>query len=220
MATLEEVGQILFSLAAKYPAANFGRENVRPYAEALADIPADLLSAAADQCLSEMDGKSGDFFPSVPRLRSKALDLQLAAMGIPTPAEAWAQVQRAYRHVDGALCADGFRLSEACRKAPTTEYYWTAIMEYRAHMQTCEKCEIGGFREVYDHPVVENTVRLLGGRDALLTDNVSADRARFIEAYREVIARETRNAGMMPRAREYVQAQKQIAAGVRMLTDR
>ena len=213
MATFEEVGKILLNLASKYPASNFSRENLRPYAESLADIPADLLAAAADQCIAEMDGKSGDFFPSVPRLRSKALDLQLSTMGIPTAAEAWAQVQKAYQYVDGVLCSDGFRLNDACRKSGTAEY-WPAIYAYKNHMETCDKCQPGGFREVYDHPAVENAVRMLGGRDGLLTDNPVADRARFVDAYREVISREVRNAGMMPSARAYIEnRQKALGDG-------
>jgi len=81
-------------------------------------------------------------------------------------------------------------------------------------MDTCEICTLGGLKEVYSHPVVAETVKVLGGRDVIITDNPTADRARFIDAYREIVARERTKNAMLPVVREYVQdKQKSLVAG-------
>jgi hypothetical protein len=45
----------------------------------------------------------------------------------------------------------------------------------------------------------------LGGLDAILTDNPVADRARFIQAYDEVLEREQSIVGAVPEVRKFIQ---------------
>jgi hypothetical protein len=90
-------------------------------------------------------------------------------------------------------------------------------------MKACSVCTEGGYRELYASPAVAECVKMLGGRDMLLTDNPTADRARFIEAYREIVARERKKAGMLPQVRAYIDAHKvpelpATAQGVKQLT--
>ncbi len=44
-----------------------------------------------------------------------------------------------------------------------------------------------------------------GGRDVILTDNPVSDRKQFIDAYREVIARERMKMGMTPTVARFVE---------------
>lgn len=187
----------------------------------LKDIPYQALESAALQYLSE----EKPYFPMPGALRTKVLDLQLLALQIPTAAEAWGMVLNGTGMVPAEFCEVGAALRDACNDA---EHYGQAIDAAKKHDRECEICNnggsdevrnYGGFREAYEHPVVTETVRLLGGRDAILTDNRVADRARFIEAFNEVLARERMKIGMMPEVREYVREQVAIAEERRAALD-
>jgi hypothetical protein len=180
----------------------------------LEDLPAETILAAARQYLS-----TETFFPTPGKLRELAMDLQMLSMGVPTPGEAWGMVLTARRYVGSKWCAVGVELRDqaiSTRSAYPKEYY--------EHMDSCDFCTAsGGFKDVYSNGVVEATVRLLGGRDVILTDNPVADRARFIEAYREVVARERTKAAMLPDVQEYVIEQSRksdVQLGVGKLTKR
>lgn len=163
----------------------------------LSDLPVEVLRAAAVQHLAE-----ATFFPTPGQLRERAMDLQLLALGIPQPAEAWAQVLKAPRYVPMALCELGAELRRSAEKQGLG--YFKAVAEYSKHLAECTVCTEGGYRETYPSPAVAECVRLLGGRDALMTDNPAADRARFIEAYREIVGRERMKAGMLPQVKEFL----------------
>src|SRR5688572_11055943 len=73
----------------------------------LEDLPADMVKAATVQYLSE----GNPFFPSNPGvLRDKAMELQMLAMGIPSPAEAWGMVLTAVKYFQSVTCEEGARL--------------------------------------------------------------------------------------------------------------
>jgi hypothetical protein len=76
-------------LAAAYPNTQIGGETLTVYARTLADIPLDVLDAAIAQCLAE-----SEFFPTVARLREKAISLSRPSGLRLTAAEAWEQVRR------------------------------------------------------------------------------------------------------------------------------
>lgn len=165
----------------------------------LSDLPIETVQAAAWQYLS-----TETFFPAPGKLREIAMDLQMLAMGIPTPAEAWGMVLTANKYQEKVLCVKGLELWNKCLKQD--EKYFVNMREYDLHTENCMQCDSGGYREDYGHPAVKETVRLLGGSDVILTDNPTADRARFIEAYREVMAQERTKTAMLPEVRGYVQA--------------
>jgi hypothetical protein len=173
-------------------------ETVNLFFAVLGDLPADMAKAATIQYLSE----GNPFFPMPGVLRDKAMELQMLAAGLPTAGEAWGMVLTANRPANPVFCDEGARLRDAVNNADT---YWSSLKEYSRHVDECEKCDLGGYRENYRHPAVAETVKLLGGRDAILTDNPAADRARFLEAYREVIASEKMKMGMTPRVAEFVE---------------
>ena len=180
----------------------------------LEDLPAETILAAARQYLS-----TETFFPTPGKLRELAMDLQMLAIGVPTPGEAWGMVLSARHYVSSRWCAVGVELREKAI-ASSSAY----PVEYYEHMSSCDFCTAsGGFKDVYSSGVVEATVRLLGGRDVIITDNPVSDRARFIEAYREVVARERTKAAMLPDVQEYVieSAKKDVVMlGVGKLTKR
>ena len=161
--------------------------------DTLSDLPFEAVEAAVKQYKS-----TETFFPTPGKLREIAMDLQMLAMGVPSPAEAWGMVLTGEKHVPSVWCEDGARL----RKEASNSYENQPA--YNRHMNDCDICCLGGFREVYNHPVVAETVRVLGGRDIIITDNPTADRARFIDAYREIVARERRKAAMVPDVKAYL----------------
>lgn len=148
--------------------------------------------------------------------------MQMIAAGIPTAAEAWGQVIGGLKIVDTVLCQEGFDLRNAI--TGTGGPYLIASREYNHHRRVCTICKDGGLVEEYSHPVVAETVRLLGGRAMLITDNPAADRKQFIDAYRERVALEGRKHIMPQRVREYIEDKqrllttapiKQLAEGMR-----
>ena len=181
-------------------------ETVTLFFAVLGDLPADMVRAATIQYLSE----GNPFFPMPGVLRDKAMELQLLAAGLPTAGEAWGMVLTANRPADPVFCGEGARLRDAVNNPET---YWSSLKAYSAHVDECETCDLGGYRENYGHPAVAETVRLLGGRDVILTDNPAADRARFIEAYREVIHREKMKMSMTPVVAEFVENSRPVLIG-------
>lgn len=190
MANKNEIAQALTSLqnlpGSPITPANVG-EIVNQYNEDLGDIPADILIASV---LMYRAG-ANPFFPTSGQLREKATELMLISMGVPTAAEAWAQVKRASITVTSHWCDEGARLrDEVVGKAGNN--YWTAIHKYGTHMDNCDQCREIYTREVYDHPAVKNAVDRIGGRAVILTGNDTADKAHFMRAYTEIIQTQTR----------------------------
>jgi len=155
------------------------------YLRELSDIPADLLDAACSMYISK-----NTWFPTPGDIRREASKLKMSFLRVPTGAEAWAQVLRAVQHKEATYCETGESLYLNIEGKSAGEY-WKACWDYDDHKKSCVVCTDGGHVEVYDHPAVKETVRLFGGRDALFTEYRTADRARFIDAYKEVLERET-----------------------------
>jgi hypothetical protein len=179
----------------------------------LEDLPSEMVKAATVQYCSE----GNPFFPTPGTLRDKAMDLQMLAMGIPTPAEAWGMVLTANKPTPHTFCETGAALRDACMSG---ENYGSALAAAKKHDKECsicgagisdDVCDYGGFRDEYAHSAVAETVRLLGGRDVILTDNPVSDRKQFIDAYRDVIARERMRMGMTPTVARYVEDNRLIA---------
>lgn len=219
MATLKEIYAIV-KLIKDLPNSPIGNGDsldatVNLFHKILKDLPCDMVQAATVQYLSE----SNPFFPTPGTLREKAMDLQLLAMGIPTAGEAWGMVLAANHPADPVFCEEGATLRDA---VSGSESYWLALREYSKHLDDCRVCDLGGYREKYGHPAVAEAVRCLGGREAILTDNPVSDRARFIDAYREVIAREKMKMGMTPAVAEFVENNRPVlvAESVKQLSEK
>lgn len=165
----------------------------------LSDLSVGLLKAAVDYCIEE----NSAFFPSIDAIRKAAKTLIGLSLGIPSPAEAWAIVQTAKNFVGAVYCEESLRMRTGLQKYVGGEYL-LHIREWAIHCDTCEKCKDAHDEYTYGHPVVANTVRQLGGWDVIHTDNPTADRARWIEAYREIVERELRMATLSPAVKGFI----------------
>lgn len=141
-------------------------------------------------------GSRARFFPAAGELRQAAFDLADLADDIPTAQDAWAEVTQALRR--GFFYDTSKGWSEP--RAPTPEDW--------------------------SHPAIQQALDGIGGWAALRTsDNPTADRARFVEAYTVYAGRDRQARRMLPAVREAV---GQIRAGrplalpeiVRHITDR
>lgn len=126
----------------------------------LADIPDPLFAVAALECASTVDGAGRSFFPSPAQIRDAAAQIHARSQKIPTPDDAWAEVLRAAKN--GLYNRhDGWYTRRAA-----TESDWS-------------------------HPLVARAIEGIGGLAHLRTsDNLTADRARFLSAYTQYRTRE------------------------------
>ncbi len=206
MANKSDINKLLTVMYA-LPNCPIGIDNIELMIEAyhmvLKDLPGEELQAATMHYLS-----TGTFFPTPGQLRRTVMDLRLSASGIPTAAEAWADVGHALHYIDAHYCPEGQRIREMAMDANDVHDgagYMRALNQYSAHTRICTECQGARTEEVYCHPVVEQTVRRLGGREALFTDNAAADRARFIEAYETIIGVEREEFGRLPEVERWVE---------------
>ena len=206
MANKSDINKIL-TVMYVLPNCPIGMDNIELMIEAyhmvLKDLPGEELQAAAVHYLSR-----GTFFPTPGQLRQTVMDLRLSASGIPTAAEAWAEVLGALHYIDAHYCPEGQRMRDMAleaEKAYDGAGYIRGLKQYSAHTRTCTECRGARTEEVYPHPAVEQTVRRLGGREALFTDNAAADRARFIEAYEIIIGVEREAIGRLPEVERWVE---------------
>ena len=152
-------------LTAAYPRADIGKDTVKVYTMALADIDADLLQAAVLHHLT-----NHKWFPTVAELRKAAADIVNRGDGQPDAYEAWGEVMRQVRHV-GSWGNPAFTGLTA--KALDA---------------------IGGYKFV------------------CLTENITADRARFIAAYNQFRERQIEEQTTLPSVNKFLE---QLADGMR-----
>ena len=205
MATREDVLQIieLLSSLPNNPLSSYdpstpeGRKAievfVNGYHTILADIPTEYAQAAALQFL----GADNKFFPSNPgTLREIAFDLEMMAQGIPTPSMAWAMVLRGPSMIEARYCAKGAEIRNSID--PTSPEYMGKLRSLSDHERGCDICMPTSRPGSYGSKVVDDVVVMMGGRDVIFTDNATADRARFLDSYRELVTLERRRLQMHP----------------------
>ena len=92
MSTRDEVSKLLGTAAQAYGHYELTVETIDVYHRLLEDLEQPLLQAAIEQCIAE-----SEFFPTVAKIRTKALDLTRDT-SIPTAFEAWEEVCQNARH--------------------------------------------------------------------------------------------------------------------------
>lgn len=115
-------------------------------------------------------------FPPTPgQIRAKAVDLQKRANGVPSPDEAWKMV------LDAPI--DGLEK-------------WSEEREDGWHI----------FNQPYqwESALVERVARNLGWPNRFWTDNMTSDRARFLQAYENQLGNATREATSLPQVQAYL----------------
>jgi hypothetical protein len=205
MATMDEIKRIL-ALLSVLPNKTLREDNLEvgleAYSLVLKDLDFEILQAAAAQYLS-----TATFFPTPGNLREAALELMLSAQGIPTPAEAWGSLATSRKTDDAVYCEERTRI---CNLPDTAETYWNKIDTLREHKKTCQVCKSPQTTEIFAHPLIGEVVRLLGGSDRLFTNNLTADRARFIEAYKERLEREKKEMARLPEVTSYIEKRRKV----------
>lgn len=76
---------------------------------------------------------------------------------------------------------------------------------------------------IFSHPLIDKAVRTLGWRNLCMSENQTADRARFIQAYEQLTSRATKEEMMLPEVRGYIEAngaRLSAPASIKLLADR
>lgn len=155
MANEAEVLKVLAILGASYPNFELRDDTGEVYCRLLADIPCDLLEAAAIQHIAE-----NRFFPSVAELRELADRIASYRDRRPTALEAWGEV----------------------------------IQQVHS---------IGSWRKPeFSSPLIARCVECIGWHTICYSEMIAAERARFIEAYDELVKREREERRMLPEVRQ------------------
>ena len=216
MATKQTITQALRNLA-HLPNSPITKDNVAQLVDQyhldLGDLPDNILEAAVIHYRT-----NETFFPGSGDLRKKATELLLISMNVPTAHQAWAQVISAVRYKDTVWCTECEKLFNDV-EGKTGNEYWDAIHAYRKHTDSCEDYEKGGYAEVYDHPVVEQIVAEMGGRDRLVEGDISVSRSLFIRGYNEIVLQKTKLATMAAPVKDTVM-KLQSASQIGLLADR
>lgn len=209
MATKKDVFDILQKI--KYlPNSPMTKDNTAEIVDMFFVILKDLSFGLLEKAALYYLGQGNPFFPMPGALRQKALELQMIALRIPTAGEAWGMVINRGLSQPGVICEKSANMEAELRNVIGGAYI-LKIREIVDHEKTCTVCKPTNFESVYEHPLVEKTVRLLGGLDAVMTDNPAADRARFLQAYQEILERERAIVGMVPEVKQFVQEERQAA---------
>ena len=81
-------------MSASYPNFVLRDDTTKVYMRLLADIPPEVLEAAALECITK-----SEFFPTVAKVREAAMNLMLNKAALPSAFEAWAEVCKEIRRV-------------------------------------------------------------------------------------------------------------------------
>lgn len=209
MATKKDIFEIISKI--KYlPNSPVTDRNIGEIVEMFFSVLKDLSFPALNAACLQYLGEENPFFPMPGMLRSKALDLQLMALKIPTPTEAWGMVMNCLAYKEPVFCDENLKIRHTVKQLIGGEYL-LALRILREHEEGCQICIKGGFISQFGHPAVAETVRRLGGLDVVMTGNPVPDRARFIDGYNEVLAQERMRLGMQPEVREFVAEQSALA---------
>lgn len=231
MATKQDIEKIIGTMAhmPNSPLLNASKDIIsgvmEDFYQILKDVELGLLQAAVLQYKREEK-----FFPTSSGILEKVFDIQMIASGMPTPTEAWAMVLEGVKEIRAIYCQESIRLYEELESITNelsvakgddwdkaNKLHWNKRNEYWSHRDNCEECKNPNKVEDYKHPAVTEVVRLLGGRSAIITDNMMSDRARFIDAYREIVGREKKKFNMHPDTKLYLE--EKIGSEVKKLSE-
>ena len=97
---------------------------------------------------------------------------------------------------------------------PSAGEAWAAIMDSFRRVRSEQP-------EMLKLPIVAEAIRCMGGLDTIgMSENNMADRAHFLKIFDQLRQRQLSEFVELPQVTQYIQTQKQIAAGAMMLVDR
>jgi hypothetical protein len=82
---------------------------------------------------------------------------------------------------------------------------------YNAWQEVCKQINDNGGefgKPVFSHPIIEQAVKALGWRNLRMSENPTADRARFIEAFEQLAGRAEKESMLIPEVRGFIEGQK------------
>jgi len=96
---------------------------------------------------------------------------------------------------------------------------------FRAWQEVIEQFSLTGSygTPVFSHPVIERAVKTLGWRNLCMSENQTADRARFLQCYEQLLARATKEEMLLPDVRGYLEgngAQLSAPTSIKLLADK
>lgn len=94
MASKQTLSKVMLILTQAFPSNKIEGGTVAVYNKALIDIADHALVIAAQECIANCK-----FFPTVAEIRDRAYQHESRAMDLPSPEEAWAEVQNQARKV-------------------------------------------------------------------------------------------------------------------------
>ena len=208
--TLDELKNILADTALKMVTpVRVTKDTAGSYYSHLQEYPAGLVCAA---CEYHIEGPDGKFFPQISSILENIREILRLAMGIPSALEAWGMIQDSARYKEAVYCRIGADLRAQAEKAGKD--YLILILRMNEHEKDCGVCHRSYNFDDFGHPAVTETVRRLGGKQYILTGNPTSDRARWVEAYTEVIQKEFRMITTSPSIRGYIESISVKPAGV------
>ena len=93
---------------------------------------------------------------------------------------------------------------------------WGAIIDSFHHIHPSAETQA-----ILDNPLVRQAIHAMGGLDHIgYSEDIMVERAHWLKIYPQYLARATEDAALLPEAVQYIQAQRQISAGIKMLTDK
>lgn len=165
MATRNDALKIIIGLLAFYPSANIPETTIHAYVEALIDIDAEYLAAAAADCKDRLK-----WFPALAEIREAAVKLKLGSAHVKTALEAWGEVkdaiERCGRYRDP-------QFSDPITAATVGAMGWAALcnsevdQEMSWRMRFIEQYNENCRREV-EHGRMSPAVRQISERQALV----------------------------------------------------
>jgi hypothetical protein len=125
-----------------------------------------------------------------------------------------AEPGRAFAPSAGEIRGMAVKLHVRAAGVPTAGEAWEEVLRYIAdhgsHNGTPE----------FSNPIITKAVRAIGLVNIGMSEDVMVERAHFLKIYDQLSSRAVEDAAMLPDAVRYIEAQKQIAAGVKMLADK
>lgn len=114
--------------------------------------------------------------------------------------------------------AEARRLLAIIEKVPTPHQAWEEVCNAMR--------DVGSYRRpTFSHPLVEQAMNTIGWRELCLSENQVSDRAQFLRAYEDLVARHDYQSTMLPSARAFIEdnggpALPSPMRAMRLLTDK
>ena len=177
MATEKEITKIMGVMAHAYPRYELSADSLKLYGKMLADIPSDILEAAAQQIMAE-----NKFFPSIAEWREMAHKLMVGKLQIPSAFEAWEDAMAQVRR-----CGDYYRYQLNQRTPEYSHPLVEKAVQVIGYRHLCESenisIERAHFFKIYE------SLLSRAEEDARMLPDVRAVSQRYIDGVAKLTAR-------------------------------